>query len=334
MPLVLDRQQVLDVYARAAEDRWVVPTFCTENLTTTEAVLSAAREYADRIGRRDVPVTIAITNQYAHRSQSVYYTHTRKWDIGLKLFLADLQVLTASGSPFAGLNVMVHLDHTQWDSDAELLGWDMKQFSMIMYDASTLPFDENIKKTAEFVEKRGHQIVVEGACDEIVDAVGDEQSQLTSPEAAERYFRETGVDYVVANLGTEHRASAADLKYHGDLAHRISQRTGPRLVLHGTSSVGAEQIGSLFADGIAKVNIWTCLERDSSPALFADMLANAAKVAGPQRCDQLLDAGLLGQNADTTGQHSLSYYTTTYRQEIVFEEMKRIAFDYFELWYM
>lgn len=334
MPLILDRQQVLDIYARAAEDRWVVPTFCTENLTTTEAVLSAARGYADRIGRPDIPVTIAITNQYAHRSQSVLYTHTRKWDIGLRLFLADLQVLTDAGSPFAGLNVMVHLDHTQWDNDAELLDWDMKQFSMIMYDASTLPFDENITRTAEFVEKRGCQIVVEGACDEIVNAVGDEQSQLTSPEAAERYFRETGVDYAVANLGTEHRASAADLKYHGDLARRISQRTGPRLVLHGTSSVGTNQIGSLFADGIAKVNIWTCLERDSSPTLFADMLANAAKVAGPRQCDELLDAGLLGQNADTASQHSLSHYTTTYRQEIVFEKMKQIAFEYFELWYV
>jgi len=334
MPLVLDRQHVLDVYARAAEDRWVVPTFCTENLTTTEAVLSAAAEYGGRIGRLDVPVTIAITNQYAHRSQSVYYTHTRRWDIGLKLFLADLQVLTASGSPFAGLNVMVHLDHTQWDNDAELLGWDMKQFSMIMYDASALPLDENIKKTAKFVEKHGHEIVVEGACDEIVDAAGDQRSDLTSPEAAERYFRETGVDYIVANLGTEHRASAADLKYHGDLARRISVRTGPKLVLHGTSSVGQEQIGNLFADGIAKVNIWTCLERDSSPSLLADMVANAAKVAGSQRCAQLLDAGLLGPNADTTGKHSLSHCTTTYRQEIVFEEMKRIALDYFRLWYV
>ena len=334
MPLVLDRQQVLDVYARAAEHRWVIPAFCTENRTTTEAVLSAAREYSDRIGRRNIPVTIAITNQYAHRSQSVFYTHTRRWDVGLKLLLGDLRVLTASGSPFAELDVMVHLDHTQWDSDAELLAWDMKQFSMIMYDASALPFEENIRKTAEFVRKRGQEIVIEGACSQIVDAAGDEKSELTSPEAAERFFRETGVDYIVADLGTEHRASAADLKYHGDLARRISGRTGPRLALHGTSSVGPEQIAGLFADGIAKVNIWTCLERDSSPTLFADMLANAAKVAGPQRSSQLLDAGLLGPNADTTSRHSLSHFTTTYRQEIVFEEMRRIALEYFKLWYV
>ncbi len=334
MPLILERQQVLDVYAKAGEDKWVVPTFCSENLTTTEAILSAAKEYGDKIGRSDIPVTIAITNQYSHRSQSVYYTHTRKWDIGLKLFLAELKVLTDKDSPFAKLNVMVHLDHTQWDTDQPLLQWDMNQFSMIMYDASSLPFEQNIAKTSEFVEKHNHDIVIEGACDEIVDATGEEKSQLTTPKAAEEYFRKTGADYIVANLGTEHRATAADLKYHGDLARKISKITGPRLVLHGTSSVGANQIENLFTDGIAKVNIWTCLERDSSPALFEDMLKNAAKVVGQQKGEQLLDAGLLGRKADMKSTPSLSHYTTTYRQSIIFAEMKKIASEYFKLWYV
>src|SRR5512133_1583769 len=181
MPLILERQHVLDIYADAAQRKWVIPAFNTENLTTTEAILSAALEYSLKIGKDDLPVTIGITNQYAHRSQSVYYTHTRLWDIGLKLFLADLEVLTGRGSPFEKLNVMVHLDHAQWDTDKPLLEWDMNRFSMIMYDASSLPFVENIKRTAEFVERHGHQIVIEGACDEIVDAGGEVRSDLTTP---------------------------------------------------------------------------------------------------------------------------------------------------------
>jgi len=217
MPLITDRQQVLDIYSEAASRRWVNPTFNSENLTTTEAILTSALDYSSRIGKPDLPVTIGITNQYSHRSQSVYYTHTRKWDIGLRLFLADLNVLTAKGSPFEKLKVMIHLDHTQWDSDKPLLEWDMKLFSMIMYDASALPFDENIKKTAEFTERCGKEIVIEGACDEIVDATGDERSELTTPQQALKYLNNTGADFIVANLGTEHRASSADLKYHGDL---------------------------------------------------------------------------------------------------------------------
>lgn len=334
MPLITNRDDVLAVYAKAAQDRWVVPTFCSENLTTTEAILAAATEYAGKIGRPDTPVTIAITNQYSHRSQSVNYTHTGRWDLGLKLFLAELNILMSPDSPFAKLNVMVHLDHTQWDSDAELLKWDMGQFSMIMYDASALPFDDNLARTAEFVEAHGDEIVVEGACDEIVDATGEERSELTTPAAAERYLAETGVDYIVANLGTEHRASAADLQYHGDVAGDISRITGPKLVLHGASSVGSDQIGNLFADGIAKVNIWTCLERDSSPALLGDMLKNASRIAGPQQCREWREAGLLGERADTATAPALSHYTTVYRQSIIFEEMKKIAKRYFKLWYV
>ncbi len=334
MPLILDRQSVLETYAEAARRKWVIPTFNSENLTTTEAILAAALEYSRKANIPDLPVTIGITNLYSHRSQSVYYTHTRLWNIGLKLFLADIEVLTGRDSPFSDLIVMIHLDHAQWDSDRELLKWDMNRFSMIMYDASALPFDENIKLTAEFVQKYGDRIVVEGACDEIADASGEERSDLTTPEQAVKYLEETGVDFIVANLGTEHRASNASLKYHGDLARKISAMTGTRLVLHGTSSVGNDQIANLFDDGIAKVNIWTALERDSSPVLFEDMARNASRVSGGEKTDLLIREGIIGEKAARGSAASLSHCTTAYRQDIVFREMKRIILDYFHLWYV
>lgn len=334
MPLILDRNNVLDVYSKAAEKKWVIPTFNTENLTSTEAILSATLDYSRRINQPDIPVTIGITNLYSHRSQSVFYTHTRQWDIGLRLFLSDIDILTRKGSPFEKLSVMVHLDHTQWDSDRELLGWDMNRFSMIMYDASTLPFDENIRHTARFIEKQRNKIVIEGACDEIVDATGDQRSELTTPAQAEKYLRQTGADFIVANLGTEHRASAADLRYHGEMAREIKRLTGPKLVLHGTSSVTNDQIGNLFNDGIAKVNIWTILERNSAPILFEDMARNAAKITGREKAGELLKAGIIGEKADLFSKASLSHYTTVYRQDIVFNEMKNIVSGYLDLWYV
>jgi fructose/tagatose bisphosphate aldolase len=333
MPLILNRNKVLDIYNKAALKKWVIPTFNSENLTSTEAILAAALKYSRKINQPDIPVTIGITNQYDHRSQSVYYTHTRQWDIGLKLFLADIEILTSKGSPYEKLNVMVHLDHTQWDNDKPLLEWDMSMFSMIMYDASSLPFEENIKLTAEFVKKHGHEIVIEGACDEIVDATGDTRSDLTTPEQAITYLNRTGADFIVANLGTEHRASAADLKYHGDMARQISKLTGTKLVLHGTSSVGNDQIKNLFDDGIAKVNIWTILERNSSPVLFEDMVKNASKVIGKEKAEAMILSGLLGEKAEKTSKASLSHYTTLYRQDIIFNEMKKIVLAYFDLWY-
>ncbi len=333
MPLILERSEVLEIYHKAAYKKWVIPTFNTENLTTTESILAAALEYSQLINQPDIPITVGITNLYSHRSQSVYYTHSGRWDIGLKLFLADIKVLSSKGSPYENLNIMIHLDHVQWGIDKPLLDWNMDMFSMIMYDASDLPLDENIKLTAKFVEENGHKIVIEGACDEIVDATGDERSDLTTPEQALHYLNQTKVDFIVANLGTEHRANSASLKYHKNLARQISILTGPKLVLHGTSSVELKQIKSLFNDGIAKVNIWTTLERDSSPILFEEMVKNASKVIGTDKAKQLVKQGLLGQNVDRASKNSLSHYTTAYRQDIVFGKMKEIILGYLLMWY-
>lgn len=313
MPLVIDKSAVLKLYKQAYKKKWVLPCFCSENLTTTEAILTAVKEYGESIGVENLPVIIAITNQYEHRSQSTYYTHTRKWDIGLRLFMEDLKVLTSEGSPFAKLDVMVHLDHTQFDSDKELLSWDMNQFSSIMFDASAIPFSDNIALTRQFVEEHGSEIVIEGACDEIVDATGSKKSELTTAETAEQYVNSTGVDLIVANLGTEHRALNANLKYYGDLAKKIKEKIGCRIVLHGASSVSSEQIMNLFEDGVCKVNIWTTLERDTAPVLLREMVQNASKIAG----------------AET----SIDYFTTYYRQNIIFCEMKKIVRSYLELWY-
>ena len=332
MPLTFGRERVLEVYAQAAARGWVLPAFNSENLTTTEAILAAAKAHADRMGCRNLPVIVGITNTYWHRRQTVNYTHTRDWRVGLRLFLADLKVLTETGSPYAGLNVLVHLDHIQWDSDAELLGWDLRQFSSIMYDASTLPMEENIRHTRQFVDLWASHLVVEGASDEIQEAGETAGGKVTEPSLAERYRRETGVDLLVANLGTEHRAGAATSQYRGDVAQEISRRVGPCLCLHGASSVPAQQVGRLFADGVRRVNLWTALERDSSPALLEEMARHAAKIAGPQRTRQWLAEGLLGPRVDQASAATVSHYTTCYRQELVFHRMKAIVKSYLELW--
>jgi fructose-bisphosphate aldolase class II len=333
MAIITQRKQVLDIYREAQLNKWTLPCFCTENLTTTEAILAATKEYGDLKGIKDLPVIIAITCQYDHRTQASYYTHTRRWDIGLKLFLEDLKILTDKGSPYENLRVMVHLDHIQFDDDKELLTWDMEQFSSIMFDASKLPFNENMKLTKQFVKEQGAKIVVEGACDEIVDATGNDKSELTTPEKAEEFFNETGVDLIVANLGTEHRASAKDLKYYSDFATKIKEKIGTRIVLHGASSVPGDQVAHLIEDGVCKVNLWTALERDSSPILFKSMVENAAKVAGKTTVENLKNADLLGAKCSSDENASLGFFTTEYRQNIIFNEIKKIVDSYLRLWY-
>ncbi len=331
MPIITGRENVLAVYEEAARRKWVIPCICSENLTTTEAILTAATEFADEKGYDRVPVTLAITNQYDHRSQSVFYTHTRRWDIGLRLFRASLDILADA---FPKVDILIHLDHAQFDTDKELLESDLSMYSSVMYDASALPMEENIRLTAEYVRRKGHELVIEGACDEIVDATGEARCEITDADKCARYKAETGVDVVVANLGTEHRASGQNLHYYCDAANAIRERIGHKLCLHGTSSVSNDQIKKLFDDGICKVNIWTALERDSAPALTEFVVKNAAQVGGPKMEQKLIDEGYLTESSRTGKASSLKHFTTEARQAIVFAEMKRIVRGYLDLWYV
>jgi len=333
MSIVTGRKAVLGIYEEAAKRGWVLPCFCSENLTTTEAILEATRLRGEKMGIQNLPVIVAITCRYDHRTQSTYYTHTRRWDVGLKLFMADLAVLAGPGGPYEKLRVMVHLDHIQFDDDAELLAWDLGRFSSIMFDASKVPFEENMSRTAAFVKERGSEIVVEGACDEIVDATGAQRSEPTDGAKAARFVERTKVDLIVANLGTEHRATGKDLRYLGDKAKEVKARIGCHIVLHGASSVPGDQIAHLYDDGVCKVNLWTALERDSSPALMRDMALHAAKVGGPALAAELKAAGILGNAADVSSKASIDFFTTTYRQSVVHREMAGIVGSYLDLWY-
>ena len=325
--------EVKKVYADAAKLGWVIPCICSENQTTTEAILSACSEYGKKIGKR-VPISIAITVLYSHRSQAVNYTHTGDWKTGLQLFRDDIVALAGCGGKYEDVDVLIHLDHVQYDDDVELLESDLTGYSSIMYDASALPFEENIKHTAEFVKKMGGKILIEGACDEIVDATGTERNALTTPENALRYIKETGVDMIVANLGTEHRATGKELKYHGDLACKIREVIGYNIVLHGTSSVTNDQVKTLFSDGVCKVNIWTAVERDTSKPLFYDMVKNASKVAGPEIVDKLIEEGYLTEKCRTGDKINIAYFTALYRQTLIYNEMKKMVDAYLALWYV
>lgn len=331
--LITNPDEVRKIYESAADKKWVLPCFCTENLTTTEAILSAADDFGRDHKIDNLPVVLAITCTYSHRAQAENYTHTRDYKTGLKLFQNDIKALADKGCYFENLDVMLHLDHIQYN-EYELLDSDLSMYSSIMYDASELLLDENIKLTSEFVRKNRDKIVIEGACDQIVDATGSIHNELTTPENAFRYANETGVDFIVANLGTEHRATGKELKYYEDRAREIKSKIGPKIVLHGTSSVTNSQVRNLFNDGVCKVNIWTALERDSTPVLFEQMVKSGSEIAGSDIISKLIDEGYLTQKCLTGQKPLLARYTTMYRQDIIFTEMKKMVREYLDMWYV
>jgi fructose-bisphosphate aldolase class II len=165
-----------------------------------------------------------------------------------------------------------------------------------MYDCSYFPFDENIRRTAEFVEQHGHQVMVEGCVDEIIQAEDADtaQGQLTDPAQAERYLRATGVDLLVPNLGTEHRSTAASAHYDGARAQQIGQRVGSRLVLHGSSSLADADLPRLAGDGVVKVNVWSIFERLGGQAVAGHILHNLGNMLPAATIALLQAEGMLG----------------------------------------
>ena len=103
--------------------------------------------------------------------------------------------------------------------------------------------------------------------------------------------------------------------------------------MHGTSSVTNEQVKELFSDGVCKVNIWTAMERDSSKILFYEMVKNASKVGGEEIVDTLISEGYLTEKCRTGEKINLEFFTTKYRQEIIFNQIKKIVNEYLTMWY-
>ena len=57
-------------------------------------------------------------------------------------------------------------------------------------------------------------------------------------------------------------------------------------------------------------------------------------VVGAERARQWQREGLLGAAADAQQAPDLAYYTTAYRQDLVFHSMKAIVREYLNLWYI
>ena len=278
MPLITDYNAVMEVYAQAAELGIALPVFCAEDRETLEAILASALEMGKEIGVEDLPIIPAWTSRYPPRGQMTLITNCGDAILGNEMMFSDLKLLTGDNSPYRKLRVLPHLDHAFPWLDGDVLDRFADNFASVMCDASEKPFDENIKLTAEYVEKVKGKVVVEGAVDEIYESGGDEKNQPTTVKQAQDFLSRTGVDIIVPNVGTEHRATVEQVKYLSDQAKKLSSAVGKILCLHGTSSARPDDLPKLPADGFIKINIYTTLAVHGGQALTHNVLDNLANI--------------------------------------------------------
>lgn len=174
-------------------------------------------------------------------------------------------------------------------------------FDSVMIDGSRLSLDENIRATKEIVEMAHKaEIPVEA---ELGAVLGHESGPLppydelfesgrgfTDPLDAERFVRETNVDWLSVAVGNIHGAitgAAKDQKKISaklNLEHlrKIRDATGVPLVLHGGSGIQKEYIMDAVKNGLTKINIGTeirqAYEKELKSSGNVDKARKAVKV--------------------------------------------------------
>ena len=163
--------------------------------------------------------------------------------------------------------VVLHLDHS-FDLDF-ISGAIDAGFTSVMMDASTYPFEENVRISADaakMARDRGVSIECELGKIGTTDFVetDDDVELYTQPEEAAEFVTRTGVDALAVSVGTAHGAYIVrQPKVDTDRLQAIRELTDVALVLHGGSGVPSSMVQAavtLSGGGVSKVNIATDLE--------------------------------------------------------------------------
>ncbi len=144
-------------------------------------------------------------------------------------------------------------------------------FDAVVFDISQSPLEENIKKTKEVVEyikSVNPNILVEGEMGyigsgstilkEIPEGAAIKPEDLTKPEEAAQFVKETGVDIFAPAIGNLHGiVSTGEPKINIQRIKDIKKAANIPLVLHGGSGIPNEEILSAIDAGISIIHINT-----------------------------------------------------------------------------
>lgn len=176
---------------------------------------------------------------------------------------AYLRALFLERASAVDVPASLHLDHCP---DRAVVTEALEAgFDSLLFDASSLSFDEAFAQTREVVvEARGYGAAVESEIEGIggvEDDVGSEQEGLRYPlERLAWFVAETGVDLFAPAIGTAHGRYPAAPQLSPERVTALVEATGIPQVLHGGTGLTAEDFRDLVARGCAKTNVSTALK--------------------------------------------------------------------------
>jgi fructose-bisphosphate aldolase class II len=244
MPLI----SISQALKRAQAEHFAIPLFDVFDSTSIDGVFAAMEE-------KHAPVIVALYTGILDQPNA----HS----------MADYIRARAAVSPAPAA---LMLDHGgSFEHVMKALTWG---FTDVMYDGSSLPFEENIANTRMAV-RAAHAVGVSveaelghvGHGSDYASFAGQRKG-FTDPASVEKFVAETGVDFLAVAIGNAHGLYQGEPHLDINLLKEIRGRVDIPLVLHGGTGISEEQFRAAIAAGIAKVNVATDLYVTTAKRVF------------------------------------------------------------------
>ena len=224
MPLVNTKE----MFKKAYEGGYAIGAFNVNNMEIVQGITEACEELK-------APVILQVS-----AGARKYANHT---------YLVKLVEAAVKECP--DIPIALHLDHgASYDICKSCIDGG---FTSVMFDGSSLPYEENIEvasRVAEYAHKYGVTVEAElgqlaGVEDEV--SVEADKAHFTDPDQVQDFVTRTGVDSLAIAIGTSHGAYKFKPGQKPQLRFDILQEVANRLpgfpiVLHGASSVIQEHV--------------------------------------------------------------------------------------------
>lgn len=188
-----------------------------------------------------------------------------------------------------GKEVYLNADHTYTlDGIKEAVD---AGFDAVIFDGSHLPFEENIAQTraaVEYARSQGKGTLVEaeigriGTSSKLLDVPpADMDANLTTPEEAAQFVRETSINFLAPAVGTMHGRLKSGGAPKVDVARieLIREAAGVPLVLHGGSGTSDDDFLAAAKAGCSIIHINTDIRVAYRKGIEASLAADADEIA-------------------------------------------------------
>lgn len=230
------------LFKKALAGGYAIPAYNFNNMEQLQAITLACLETQS-------PVILQVSKGAREYADPTMLRH-------MAVGAYEMMKRVAKEKKLKPIPMVLHLDH---GADFAICKAAVDSgFSSVMIDASSLPYEENIKLTKKVVQyARKHNVTVEaelGALKGIEDDVNVSEAHYTKPEDVQDFITRTGVDSLAVSVGTSHGVYKyqAGVKPHIRLdILRAIEKEVPNfpLVMHGSSSIPQEYVAEINKNG-------------------------------------------------------------------------------------